>query len=149
MKIEEEIQQRKFRSVYHKTAINLLFTSLRMGEVHAQFFKKYDLTIQQFSVLRILRVQYPTPLSARSIKEKMLDRQSDISRLLERLLKKNWVEKKPSLIDRRAFDVMLTESALHLLDSIDPKMHEMDAAISRLSEAECDTLNELLDRSRG
>src|SRR6218665_547180 len=149
MKIEDEIQQKEFRSVYQKTTINLLFTSLRMNEIHARFFKRYEITNQQFNALRILHGQPPEPLSARVIKERMLDRESDVSRLLDRLLRKKWVVKKINPKDKRAFDVMLTEQALELLDSINHHMAEMDAVISHLTESECETLNALLDKSRG
>ncbi|PZR37992.1 MAG: MarR family transcriptional regulator, partial [Azospira oryzae] len=89
MKIEEEIKQPKFRSDYQKVAINLIFTANWLINKQQDFFKPYGITASQFNILRILRGQHPNKISGVEIKSRMLDKNSDIPRLLDRLVKKN------------------------------------------------------------
>src|SRR5688572_30524620 len=100
--IESEIKQAKFRDGYQKVAINLLYTAGWLAGKQQGFFKGYGITIQQFNILRILRGQHPKRISGVEIKTRMLDRNSDISRLLDRLLKKALVEKHLRPEDKRA-----------------------------------------------
>ena len=91
MKLEEEIHQKSFKSQQQKLAVNLLYTSNWLNAHYQDFFKNTDLTIQQYNVLRILRGQYPTPCALKLIKERMLDRMSDASRIVDKLVSKNFV----------------------------------------------------------
>src|SRR5450432_164665 len=93
MKIEEEIKQTKFRSPHHKVAINLLFTASWLEERNKAYFKSFGVTPQQFNLLRILRGQHPGKISVAEIKSRMLDKNSDVSRLLSRLISKKFVMK--------------------------------------------------------
>src|SRR5688572_6659628 len=99
MEIGSEIRQRKFRNEYHKATINLVFTANWMSEQLKGFFEPFDLTPQQFNILRILRGS-GAPLSTLQIRERMVDRMSDTSRIVDRLLKKQLVEKKTSQSDK-------------------------------------------------
>jgi DNA-binding MarR family transcriptional regulator len=110
---------------------------------------EYDLTPQQFNLLRILRGQYPKPASITLLKERMLDKMSDASRLVERLLAKGLVERKICPEDRRKVDVVITKKGLKLLEKIDKTDNEMDNYLKNLSEVEAKKLNELLDKLRG
>jgi DNA-binding MarR family transcriptional regulator len=149
MKIEEEIKQSKFDSELHKLAVNLIFTGNWLGLVTAQFLKRFDLTPQQFNVLRILRGQHPNPATVNLLIERMLDRMSNVSRIVDKLFAKGLVERKTCKKDRRAVDIIITEKGLSLLSEIDSRREEMDSVLNKLSEAEAKQLNGLLDKVRG
>jgi len=149
MKLEDEIKQNSFRNEYHKLAVNLIFThSWLMSKIY-EMLDEYDLTPQQFNLLRILRGQYPKTASITLLKERMLDKMSDASRLVERLLAKGLVERKICPEDRRKVDVVITKKGLKLLEKIDKTDNEMDNYLKNLSEVEAKKLNELLDKLRG
>jgi len=149
MKIEEEIQQPKFRNVHHKVAVNLLYTAAWLDDRNKNFFKEYGITNQQFNILRILRGQLPNKISGAEIKNRMLDKNSDVSRLLDRLILKKLVTKSQCPNDKRAADVLITEAGLDLLKNIDGKMDETDLAVFHLTKTEATQLSDLLDKCRG
>jgi DNA-binding MarR family transcriptional regulator len=149
MKIEEEIKQTVFRSEYHKVFINLAFTAYWLTRIVAQVLKPYKLTTQQYNVLRILRGQFPKPASINLITERMIDRMSNASRLVDKLLAKGLVERTVCLTDRRQVDVILTEKGSKLLEEIDKKIGPWEMHFSSLSEKEAKQMNALLDKMRG
>ena len=149
MKIEEEIQTTKFRNAYHKAAINLLFTASWLEGNNKEYFKVFGITPQQFNILRILRGQYPGKISVTEIKSRMLDKNSDVSRLLNRLIEKGLIEKAQCPNDKRAADVLITEQGLNLLKKIDQKVDQIDLDLFKLTGDEADQLNFLLDKCRG
>src|SRR5690606_20226154 len=106
--IEKLISIKTFTSEHHKGLISLIFVGNWIISKHQQFFRQYDITMQQFNILRILRGQHPKAASINTLKERMLDKMSDVSRLVERLRKAGLVERKSSEMDRRAVDVMIT-----------------------------------------
>ncbi|MEI9922111.1 MAG: MarR family transcriptional regulator [Bacteroidota bacterium] len=150
MKIEEEIKQSKFRDIYQKVAVNILFTSNWLMGRQQDFFKLFGITTQQFNILRILRGQHPSAISGVEIKSRMIDRNSDISRLLDRLLKKDLISKSQSENDKRAANVSITQKGLDLLHALDEKFIEAERGhFAGLSEAEALQLSQLLDKARG
>ena len=149
MKLEDEIVQEKFDSEYHKMAVNILYTSNWLTNLHSEALKPYKLTIQQFNILRILKGQYPKVVNLKLIKERMLDKMSDVSRLVERLREKGLVDRKTCSSDRRNIDVCITEEGMDLLKKLDSDIKKLDALFSTLSEKEVETLNGLLDKLRG
>jgi DNA-binding MarR family transcriptional regulator len=148
MKIEEEIKQTKFFSAHQKAVLNLLFTASWLQAKHQQFFKAYGITSHQFNILRILKGQHPKSLSAKEIKSRMLDQNSDVSRLLSRLLDKKLIQKKTCPADKRAADVFITHKGIALLEQINKFQTSLDA-ILQLTDTEADALSHLLDKSRG
>ena len=148
MKIEEEIKQQKFKTPLQKAVLNLLYTTSWMQGKQKDIFKTFGITLQQFNILRILRGQHPNSTSATEIKSRMLDKNSDVSRLLDRLLAKKVITKRVSSNDKRAADVNLTEEGLELLRAIDKKQHQIDSVLL-LSDDEAVMLSDLLDKSRG
>lgn len=148
MKIEDEIKQKKFINAHQKAVINLVYTVNWMQDRHQKVFKSFNITAQQFNILRILKGQHPNSTSATEIKARMLDKNSDVSRLLDRLVAKNVIVKKACPTDKRAFDVNLTEAGLELLRTLDKKQSELDNILN-LSEEEAYQLSDLLDKSRG
>jgi DNA-binding MarR family transcriptional regulator len=149
MKIEEEIKQSKFKSPFQKVAINLQFTANWLVTNNNNFFKDFGITMQQFNILRILRGQHPNSISAAEIKLRMIDRNSDVSRLLDRLIDKNLASKTQCESDKRATDVKITPSGLKLLSKIDVRLDEIDSKIMSLTSKEANQLSDLLDKCRG
>ena len=148
MKIEEEIKQSSFRNSHQKASINLLFTYHWLINRHKDFFKPFGITNQQFNILRILRGQHPKSISGADIRERMLDKNSDVSRLLDRLLTKRLVAKSQCPSDKRAADVQITDKGLELLKQIDFKVDSLDNILDALSADEASQLSLLLDKSR-
>lgn len=149
MKLEDEIQQKKFKSEAQKLMVNLIFTTNWLNAFYASFFKNEDITIQQYNVLRILRGQYPNPSSVKLIKERMLDKMSDASRIIDKLLLKKLVVRKQCPNDRRSVDVVITDKGLELLKSFDKIDVESENIVKALSPNEVELLNHLLDKLRG
>jgi len=147
MSIEKDIQQPKFRNEYHKTVVNLIFTYNWITEKTKQFFEKGDITSQQYNILRILRGA-GKPLSTLQIRQRMLDKMSDTSRIVDRLVKKELVQKVICKTDRRLVDVTITDTGMQLLDRLDSYNEQMDAMLASLSEEEAKMLNQLLDKIR-
>jgi DNA-binding MarR family transcriptional regulator len=147
MSLETDIQQTKFRNEYQKTVINIIYTYNWVTEQSKKFFEKEDITPQQFNILRILRGA-GKPLSTLQIRQRMLDKMSDTSRIVDRLLKKGLVKKVICKTDRRLVDVSISESGSQLLEKLDQYSDEMEAIISNLSQEEAATLNGLLDKLR-
>ncbi len=147
MGIETDINQTQFRSEGHKATINLIYTFNWMMEKLKTLLDPYDLTSQQYNILRILRGA-KAPLSTMQIRNRMLDKMSDTSRIVDRLILKELVRKNTCPRDKRLVDVIITQKGLDLLSEIDQYSNDHDAIISNLSEAEMMQLNLLLDKVR-
>ncbi len=145
-KIEDKIRQKKFTSVHQKAVINLIYTSNWLQNLQQEFFKSFGITGQQFNILRILKGQSPGSISGTEIKSRMLDRNSDVSRLLDRLASKNLITKQTCPNDKRASDVRITAEGLALLNEIN-KTRKQDRVLS-LSDEEAERLSDLLDKAR-
>ena len=145
MGIQEDINQSKFRNEFQKAGINLIYTFNWVTEQTKNLFEKHGLTAQQFNILRILRGA-GQPLSTLQIRQRMLDKMSDTSRIVDRLILKGLVKKNISKIDKLLVDVAITEKGKKLLAKLDGHQDEMDAVLSNLSESEANTLNKLLDK---
>lgn len=149
MKLEDEISQKKFRSEAHKLGVNLIFTFNWLDAHQGKFFKSYGITGQQFNILRILRGQHPKPATIKLLKDRMLDKMSDASRIVEKLRVKGLVGRDISKADRRHCDVQISDKGLKLLAEIDTQIDAIDSLFSNLSDPERKQLNELLDKLRG
>lgn len=149
MRIEDEIKQKKFKSEYQKMYINLVYTANRMNTQQMRMFKEFGLSVQQYNILRILRGQVPSAVNLGLIQDRMLDKNSNASRLIEKLKIKKLVERKESKVDRRQVDIMITEKGLDLLKKMDGKVEEAELIDSNLTKQEAETLSDLLDKLRG
>lgn len=148
MKIEQEISQEIFRNAKHKASVNLIYTFNWIYERQLKILKPFSLTIQQFNILRILRGQHPKPATIKLLKERMLDKLSDASRLVEKLRLKGLVDRRICDRDRRNVDVIITSVGLKLLEEIDKKDVEFDKLLKNLNNEELDQLNNILDKIR-
>ncbi len=148
--ISETIKQGKpFRNNYHKTAINLIFTGRWIFNLHNELFKSYGLTAQQFNTLRILNGQYPKSATVKLIRERMLDKMSDASRIVENLRKKGLVTREINSGNRREVQVFISKGGIDILNSIEKNESEtMDRFLSNLNSSETEQLNFLLDKLR-
>lgn len=148
MKLEEEIKQAKFKSIYAKLAINISYTHFWAQDQMRQQLKVHQISLQQFNILRILRGQHPKPATINLLKERMLDKSSDASRLVERLRKKGLIDRLVCEEDRRSVNIVITEKGLQLLTKLE-SLDEMHSKIfAALSEEEAETLSDLLDKIR-
>ena len=149
MKLEDEIKQSKFRNEQHKLSVNIIYTYGWLSNLQSRLLSESGLTSNQFNILRILRGQHPKPATINLLKERMLDKMSDASRLVERLRAKGLVSRSLSSEDRRRVDVSITEKGLRVLSEIDKLDAKSDSVFERLSPQEVKVLNDLLDKLRG
>jgi len=147
--IEEEIKQKKFNNEYHRLLINVMFTASWLSGLQGGLFKTYKLTAQQYNTLRILRGQHPEACSVNVLKERMIDKMSNVSRIIDKLKDKQLVTRKPCKNDRRQVDVKITESGLKMLLEIDEAMLHWEKELHTISEEEARQANAILDRWRG
>lgn len=147
MSLEKDINQPKFRNEFQKASINIIFTFNWMTEKTKEIFEREGLTSQQFNILRILRGA-GAPLSTLQIRQRMLDKMSDTSRIVDRLIIKGLVKKTISKIDKRLVDVSITDKGKKVLAKLDRCEDQMDDVVKTISEAEAKTLNKILDKMR-
>jgi DNA-binding MarR family transcriptional regulator len=147
MSIEKDISQSSFRNEYQKSIINFIYTYHWLNEKMKSFFEKEDITGQQFNILRILRGA-GQPLSTLQIRQRMLDKMSDTSRIVDRLILKGFAKKIICKTDKRLVDVSITDKGKKLLAKLDEHENAMDALFSNLTDSEAKTLNKLLDKIR-
>jgi len=149
MKIEEEIQQGSFQSEQHRLLINIIYTGNQFTLSNSRMLKQFSITTQQFNVLRILRGQKGNPISVKDMHGRMLDSTSNVSRLVDKLLAKELIERIVCPNDRRRVELTITPKGLKLLDEIEivsgSLRHKMKNAIT---EAEAKIANSILDKFR-
>ena len=148
MRIEDEIKQPIFRSEHQKAHINLIYTAGWLQLRQATAFKCFGLTLPQFNILRILRGQHPLPATVALLIERMLDKTSNASRIVDRLEEKNLVTRTVCPANRRAVDIRITPAGLALLNQIDVAGVDQVSGLARLKESDLHQLNQLLDKIR-
>jgi DNA-binding MarR family transcriptional regulator len=148
MGIEKDINQLKFRNEHQKSIINLVYTYNWVTERVKVVLEKSGLTMQQFNILRILRGS-KEPLSTLEIRDRMLDKMSDTSRIVDRLVIKGWAKKVTCKTDKRLVDVTITTKGQKILAAIDKEEEKLDSIIQTLTAADAKLLNKLLDKMRG
>lgn len=147
MGIEKDIKQPQFKTTKHKALTNLLYTFHWYHNQENKIFKCKDLTAQQYNVLRILRGAYPDYINMGKIKEVMLDKNPDVTRLSNRLVKKKMVEKTANKENRREILIKINQKGLDTLETIDPLMNDLICK-SGITEDEAEQLSCLLDKMR-
>jgi DNA-binding MarR family transcriptional regulator len=147
MSLEKDISQQSFRNEYQKGIINIIYTYNWMNEKMKKVFDAEGITAQQYNILRILRGA-AKPISTLQIRERMLDKMSDTSRIVDRLVLKGLAKKNVCKNDKRLVDVSISLKGMNLLEKIDKHENDMDAILGNLTDAETKTLNKLLDKIR-
>ncbi|MFN5224709.1 MAG: MarR family winged helix-turn-helix transcriptional regulator [Bacteroidota bacterium] len=150
MDIEKEIGQSvSFKSDLQRAAVNILYTASWLNMKNTETLKPFALTPQQFNVLRILRGQHPKPSTVNLLMQRMLDKSSNASRLVDRLLEKGFVTRETNRQDKRAVDVYISQKGLDVLETIDKTVGLLESHLDHLTESEARMLNDLLDKLRG
>lgn len=149
MEIEKEIYSNKFENNHQKAIINLIYTYGWITNLLRQQLNKYKITLQQYNILRILRGQYPNPATINLLKERMLDKMSDASRIVDRLVQKELVKRCINSKDRRAVDILISQKGLDLLLKLDVEMSSKNFLDKNISSSEANALSDLLDKMRG
>jgi DNA-binding MarR family transcriptional regulator len=147
--ISDDIRQTRFRSESQKAIINLIYTYNQVSGQMVALLSGFGLSMQQYNILRILKGQHPNPSTNNLVKERMLDRNSDVTRLIDRMIKAGLVTRTSCEKDRRRVDILITRKGLDMLQAIEPHEVAMDQMTGGLSEAELAHLNRLLDKMRG
>jgi len=149
MSLEEDIKQEKFYSDYQKASINILYTGSWLYNINAAFLKKFGITPEQFNVLRILRGSFPRPMMLAEITERMIDKSSNCTRLVEKLKQKGLVNRVTCEKNRRQVDISITDKGQALLKKIDTNQPAWVETMGKISKAEAKELNRILDKLRG
>ena len=145
---EVEIKQKVFKNNIHKAVLNIIYTSNYINDCHAVFFKEYNILGQHYNVLRIVRGQKGKPVSPGQIIEVMMDKRRDLTRLVDKLVIMELLERSPSEKNRRKVDITITEKGLKVTDEIETKLNHWVSSNINLSEEEGKLLNSLLDKIR-
>lgn len=148
MGIEEEIKQKKFGNDYEKMAVNIMFTASWLESSNLKRFKPYGITPQQYNVLRILRGSHPKKLMLFDIASRMIDKNSNATRLVEKLRLSGLVTREQCPDNRRQVDIAITAKGLELLAEIDKESENWYKMLKTLNPTECKQLNLLLDKLR-
>lgn len=147
MTIEEAIkQEKKFSSEYQRAFVNILYTGSWLHGINSTRLKKHDLTPEQYNVMRILRGSHPKPLMLSEVTCRMLDKASNATRLVEKLRQKGFVKREICENNRRQVDILITDKGLNLLAKIDAEQNAWNEPLNKLSKAEAQELNRLLDK---
>jgi DNA-binding MarR family transcriptional regulator len=148
MKIDQQIQQPKFRDEYQKLLINLIFTGNYVTMHQLNVLKPFGLTPQQYNLLRILRGKHPQSISVGDVQERMIYPSSNVTRITDRLIEKGLVVRAGNRVNRRVQDLSIHESGITLLTQIDGFYDKIIEVLSNLDKKEAELLNFLLDKIR-
>lgn len=149
MAIEQDIKQPKFINEHQKAVVNLLFTASWLNNKKIAYLKKFNITPEQFNVLRILRGSHTKPMKLADITERMIDKSSNCTRLVEKLRIKRFVNREICENNRRQVDILITAVGLKLLGQIDSENEKWLSTLKTISKAEAQELNRILDKLRG
>jgi DNA-binding MarR family transcriptional regulator len=148
MEIGKEINSQKFENNLQKSVVNLIYTYGWITNLLGQKLNKYDITLQQYNVMRILRGQHPKPATINLIKVRMLDKMSDASRIVDRLVQKELVDRSINTNDRRAVDIIITKKGLDILLKLDAELLFDDILGKDFNNTDAGILSDLLDKMR-
>jgi DNA-binding MarR family transcriptional regulator len=148
MSLESEVHQKEFRNEYHKAFVNIIHTHNFIVSRANNVYKNFDITRQQYNVLRILKGQYPGYASIFLIRDRMLDKMSDASRIVERLRLKGLVVREFGVKDKRSVEVTITDKGLKLLEDMQNDVYSLESLLRHIDTQEINQLNDLLDKIR-
>jgi len=148
-KLEQDLQQKKFNNEVIKANINILFTSNFIYNQISSYLKPYDLTHEQFNVLRILRGKHPECMCQKDVLSRMVAPKSNLTLIVKKLVAKNLVLVAQSPKDKREYEISITDLGLGKLSILDTELINQDHNVKNLTVNEAIQLNELLDKIRG
>ncbi|MCH7535719.1 MAG: MarR family transcriptional regulator [Bacteroidetes bacterium] len=149
MRIEDEIKQNKFRDTHQKAFLNLLFTSKFIETKGKNAMKTFGVTMQQYNVLRILKGKHPALRSAEEIKEVMIDKSPDLTRLVDKLIEKKFVTREVCKENRRKLDIGITRLGLAQIAKLEPTLTAFHNDLKKITNKEAEELSRILDKMRG
>jgi DNA-binding MarR family transcriptional regulator len=149
LKLEEAIKQKRFESPQIKAMLNIMYTANWLMSEFRDIYKPFNITPQQYNVLRILRGKHPESVNPSEIKDVMLDKNPDITRLCDRLLAMGLIGRSIDAENRRKMNIIITKQGLQLLSEIQPLLTERQMAILNRSDIDFELLSDLLDSLRG
>jgi DNA-binding MarR family transcriptional regulator len=149
MSLEQAIKQEKFSNEFHKMAINIMFTSSWLHHGNTARLKAHGITPEQYNVLRILRGSHPTKMMLTEIAERMIDKSSNCTRLVEKLRLKGLVAREICANNRRQVDISISSKGLTILKKIDGEADNWISSLKNVLTSEARELNRLLDKLRG
>lgn len=148
MQLQREINVPNTENIFHQTLVNLIFTYHWSSQQVKAFLLPFDITQQQYNVLKIVRSQHPNPSTINLIRSRILDKMSDTSRIVDRLIQKGFVEKKANATDKRAVDIILTKKGSALLKKVEKEVDFSSCITAKITVEEAIQLNVLLDKVR-
>ncbi|MFD0940803.1 MarR family winged helix-turn-helix transcriptional regulator [Pedobacter boryungensis] len=149
MLVEKETKTSKCDNIFQKTLINITHTFHWSSQQVKDTLLPFDITQQQYNVLKIIRNQYPSPSTIGLIQAKIVDKMSDTSRIVDRLIQKGYVKKTINKYDKRAVDIIISDDGLSLLKEINKKIDFSTLIAPNLTTEEAERLNLLLEKMRG
>tara|TARA_B100001059_G_C17739147_1_gene530620 strand:- start:158 stop:625 length:468 start_codon:yes stop_codon:yes gene_type:complete len=149
MNLEQSISQAKFDSEQEKLMINVIYSANLLNLITTRLFKPFDLSLQQYNVLRILRGQKGSSIALMEIENRMLDKSSNVSRLVDKLISKDLVNRSVCSEDRRRIEILITSNGMSILKEIDAILSEMNSKLKELiSDDDANQTNRILDHLR-
>ena len=148
MKLEQAIQSTKFKNEVQKASLNVLYTAWWLKSLVSKELKEFGLTHEQYNVLRILKGKYPDQMCVRDIAQRMIEQNSNVPRIIDRLEIKKLVKRSTSLEDKRETVITLTQAGIVILDSATVVLNATYSSQITISEVEATALNTLLEKLR-
>jgi DNA-binding MarR family transcriptional regulator len=148
VKLEEAIKSNKFRSEVHKAGLNILYTAWWLKTMTSKELKKYGLTSEQFNVLRILKGKHPGQMCVRDVVGRMIEKNSNVPRIIDRLELKKLVKRSTSPNDKRETAISLTEAGINILELATGKVNKVFEDTIVMKETSAEALNKLLEEIR-
>ena len=148
VKLENALLTNKFSSEAQKATLNILYTAWWLKSITSKELKDFDLTHEQYNVLRILKGKYPDQLCVKDIARRMIEKSSNVPRIIDRLEIKKLVKRTVSESDKRETLITITKSGLSILESSTSKLNKVHASIQTITQKEAEQLNDLLEKLR-
>jgi DNA-binding MarR family transcriptional regulator len=148
MGISEDLKQSNFQSESQKAIVNAIYTGNWIVQQQQELLKPFGLTVQQYNVLRILKGQQGNPMTVLAITERMLDKMSNASRLVDKLLEKKLVLRRECPKDRRAVDILILPAGLDLVSQVDQVQQDWGKHFDAIGVKKLEEMNQLLDEFR-
>ncbi len=148
MKIEDVLKTSRFKDQVHKASLNLLYTSYWLKNHLSAAIKENGFTAEQFNVMRIVKGRHPEAICVKDIAERMIEKSSNVPRILDRLILKKYVERSVSKEDKRETLISITELGMKKLLEVNKIVNKVNETVIGLNEMEAALLNELLEKLR-
>ncbi|MBI2274961.1 MAG: MarR family transcriptional regulator [Chitinophagaceae bacterium] len=148
MKLEQAIQSTKFKNEVHKAGLNILYTAWWLKTVMSRELKEFGLTHEQYNVLRILKGKYPDQMCVRDIACRMIEKSSNVPRIIDRLEIKKLVKRSTSAQDKRETVITLTQAGITILEASTVVLNRVMDEMMLVNESEALDLNNLLEKVR-